>query len=61
MSEGYGFLEFSSHEAAQHVLNTLNGKLIPNTDQIFRLNWAAFGVGKSADGMLPPLFTAVLP
>ena len=33
------------------MLNTYNGCPIPNTDQIFRLNWAAFGVGKgSADG-----------
>ena len=52
MSEGYGFVEFASHEAAEHVLRTLNGQLIPNTDQIFRLNWAAFGVGKTADGTL---------
>ena len=50
-SEGYGFLEFNSHEAAAQALATLNGQLIPNTDQIFRLNWAAFGVGKiSSEG-----------
>ena len=45
-SEGYGFVEFSTHAAAEDVLQTLNGTPIPNTDQIFRLNWAAFGVGK---------------
>ena len=45
-SEGYGFVEFASHAAAEDVLQTLNGTPIPNTDQIFRLNWAAFGVGK---------------
>ena len=45
-SEGYGFVEFASHAAAEDVLHTLNGTPIPNTDQIFRLNWAAFGVGK---------------
>ena len=37
--------------ASSQVLNTYNGCPIPNTDQLFRLNWAAFGVGKgSADG-----------
>ena len=46
VSEGYGFVEFASHEAAEQVLRTFNGCPIPNTDQIFRLNWAAFGVGK---------------
>ena len=45
-SEGYGFVEFSTHAAAEDVLQTLNGTPIPNTDQIFRLNRAAFGVGK---------------
>ena len=47
MSEGYGFIEFSSHEAAARVLQQFNGKTVPQTDQVFRLNWAAFGVGKS--------------
>jgi len=45
-SEGYGFVEFATHAAAEDVLQTLNGTPIPNTDQIFRLNWVAFGVGK---------------
>ena len=48
VSEGYGFVEFATHEAAEQVLRTFNGCPIPNTDQIFRLNWAAFGVGKVA-------------
>ena len=46
-SEGYGFVEFASHQAAESVMHTYNGQLIPNTDQIFRLNWATFGVGKA--------------
>jgi RNA recognition motif-containing protein len=51
VSEGYGFVEFATHEAAEQVLRTFNGCPIPNTDQIFRLNWAAFGVGKvTTDG-----------
>lgn len=47
-SEGYAFLEFSSPEAAANVLALFNGQVIPGTDQIFRLNWAAYGVGKTA-------------
>ncbi len=30
------------------ILTTYNGCPIPGTDQIFRLNWAAFGVGKGS-------------
>lgn len=48
VSEGYGFIEFRSHEAAENVLKAYNGVPIPNTDQVFRLNWAAFGVGRGA-------------
>ena len=96
VSEGYGFIEFTSHEAAAQaracpccfasllmlldgaanrvlhwrllliwfkvampslqILNTYNGCPIPGTDQIFRLNWAAFGVGKgSTEGAAPQL------
>lgn len=48
VSEGYGFIEFNSHDAASQILSTYNGCPIPGTDQIFRLNWAAFGVGKGS-------------
>lgn len=54
VSEGYGFVEFATHEAAEQVLRTFNGWPIPNTDQIFRLNWAAFGVGKVTTDCKPP-------
>lgn len=47
VSEGYAFLEFSTHEAADSILKTYNGHPIPNTDLVFRLNWAAYGVGKA--------------
>ncbi|GAB4813815.1 hypothetical protein N2152v2_000861 [Parachlorella kessleri] len=47
-SEGYSFLEFRTHEAADTILKTYNGQTIPGTDQVFRLNWAAYGVGKTA-------------
>ena len=61
VSEGYGFVEFATHEAAEQVLRTFNGCPIPNTDQIFRLNWAAFGVGKvTTEGDPPALFKAVV-
>eukprot|EP00250_Pteridium_aquilinum_P004001 c14255_g1_i1 orf=231-1595(+) len=45
-SEGYGFVEFSSHTAAERVLQTYSGTLMPQTEQAFRLNWASFGVGE---------------
>ncbi|KAK6946141.1 RNA recognition motif domain [Dillenia turbinata] len=41
-SEGYGFVEFLSHTAAENVLQSYNGTLMPNTDMPFRLNWATF-------------------
>lgn len=48
-SEGYAFLEMLSHEAATCILNTYNGKVIPGSkSMVFRLNWAAYGVGRSA-------------
>ncbi len=38
---GYGFIKFSSHQAALRSMGLLNGKLIPGTDRLFRLNWAS--------------------
>ncbi|KAI7734931.1 hypothetical protein M8C21_010367 [Ambrosia artemisiifolia] len=49
-SERYGFIEFHSHEAAEKALQSYNGTMMPNTDQVFRLNWASFNSGeKRAD------------
>ncbi|KAH7440855.1 hypothetical protein KP509_03G014200 [Ceratopteris richardii] len=45
-SEGYGFVEFISHSSAERILNTFNGSIMPQTDQVFRLNWASFGMGE---------------
>ncbi|XP_024027246.1 polyadenylate-binding protein RBP47-like, partial [Morus notabilis] len=45
-SEGYGFIEFYSRAAAEKVLQTFNGTLMPNTEQPFRLNWATFSAGE---------------
>ena len=50
-SEGYGFIEFVSRAAADRVLQTFNGQVMPNTEQAFRLNWASCGAGeKRGDG-----------
>ncbi|GAB4839343.1 Polyadenylate-binding protein rbp47c [Ancistrocladus abbreviatus] len=42
LSEGYGFVEFFSHAVAEEVLQNYAGHVMPNTDQLFRLNWATF-------------------
>ncbi|KAI0125449.1 hypothetical protein BJ170DRAFT_596704 [Xylariales sp. AK1849] len=39
---GYCFVEFSNPDAAQKALQ-LNGSPVPNTDRVFRLNWASGG------------------
>lgn len=44
-SEGYGFVEFYSHAAAEKILQMFNGVMMPNTDQLFRINWASFSMG----------------
>lgn len=45
-SEGYGFIEFISHAAAEKNLQAYNGTLMPNIEQPFRLNWASTGSGE---------------
>lgn len=45
-SEGYGFVEFFTHAAAEKVLQTYSHIVMPNTDQLFRLNWASFSMGE---------------
>ena len=44
-SEGYGFVEFYSHLAAEKIIQVFNGTMMPNTEQVFRINWAAFSMG----------------
>ncbi|KAK8969012.1 Polyadenylate-binding protein RBP47 [Platanthera guangdongensis] len=44
-SEGYGFVEFLTHLAAEKVIQDFTGIAMPNTDQPFRLNWASFSMG----------------
>ncbi|PKA50009.1 Polyadenylate-binding protein RBP47 [Apostasia shenzhenica] len=43
--EGYGFVEFLTHAAAEKVIQTFANISMPNTDQPFRLNWATFSTG----------------
>ncbi|CAA7044780.1 unnamed protein product [Microthlaspi erraticum] len=47
--EGYGFIEFISHAAAERTLQTYNGTQMPGTELTFRLNWASFGSGQKVD------------
>ncbi|KAL0351970.1 UNVERIFIED_CONTAM: Polyadenylate-binding protein RBP47C' [Sesamum calycinum] len=44
-SEGYGFVEFFTHAAAEKVLQSYSCIAMPNTVQLFRLNWATFSMG----------------
>ena len=39
-------MEFYSRPAAEKVLQTYNGSLMPSTEQPFRLNWATFSQGE---------------
>ncbi|XP_051113839.1 polyadenylate-binding protein RBP47B' isoform X2 [Andrographis paniculata] len=41
--EGYGFVEFASHQVAESILQSYNGAQIPGTELTFRLNWASSG------------------
>ncbi|XP_010442131.1 PREDICTED: polyadenylate-binding protein RBP47C [Camelina sativa] len=45
-SEGYGFVEFVSHDVAEKVLQEFNGETMINAEQPFRLNWASFSTGE---------------
>ncbi|XP_050216294.1 polyadenylate-binding protein RBP45C [Mercurialis annua] len=46
LPEGYGFIEFASRTAAERILQTYNGAQMPNSEQIFRLNWATLAAGE---------------
>ncbi|MFS7945322.1 putative RNA recognition motif domain, nucleotide-binding alpha-beta plait domain superfamily [Helianthus anomalus] len=45
-SEGYDFIEFVNRAAAERHLQAYNDTLMPNVEQLFRLNWASFGAGE---------------
>jgi RNA recognition motif-containing protein len=44
-SEGYGFIEFHSRAAAEYTLMNFNGRMMPNVDMAFKLNWASASAG----------------
>lgn len=46
LSEGYGFVEFDSHDIAEKVLQDFNGVTMLQSDQPYRLNWASFSTGE---------------
>ncbi|KAL1206449.1 Polyadenylate-binding protein RBP47C [Cardamine amara subsp. amara] len=46
LSEGYGFVEFVSHDVAEKVLQDFNGEAMLESDQPYRLNWASFSTGE---------------
>ncbi|KVH89625.1 Nucleotide-binding, alpha-beta plait [Cynara cardunculus var. scolymus] len=52
-SEGYGFIEFANRAAAERHLQAYNGTLMPNVEQLFRLNWATFGAGEKRQDDTP--------
>lgn len=43
VNAGYCFIDFATAASAQRALQTLNGAPIPNTNRVFRLNWASGG------------------
>ncbi|KAG8082211.1 hypothetical protein GUJ93_ZPchr0014g46817 [Zizania palustris] len=45
-SEGYGFVEFYSHGSAEKALQNFTGHMMPNTDRVFKLNWASYSMGE---------------
>lgn len=51
-SEGYGFIEFHSRVAAEHTLMSFNGRMMPNIEQAYKLNWASSSAGdkRGSDG-----------
>ncbi|KAK1378972.1 polyadenylate-binding protein RBP45-like [Heracleum sosnowskyi] len=61
-SDGYGFIEFVSRDAAERNLQTYNGTLMPNVQQNFRLNWASLGAGekRADDGAAYTIFVGDL-
>ena len=49
---GYCFVDFESSIAASNALKNLNGQPIPNTQRVFRLNWASGGENSSSSSTL---------
>ncbi|XP_024521576.1 polyadenylate-binding protein RBP47 [Selaginella moellendorffii] len=58
--EGYGFVEFESHAAAEKALQSFTGAVMPRTEQAFRLNWACVGGDKRDSGADDSIFVGDL-
>ena len=61
LSEGYGFIEFISHEAAEKVLQSYNGAEMPGTELTFRMNWASFSCDEKRPHKGPDLSNGPYP
>ncbi|KAJ0983137.1 hypothetical protein J5N97_011392 [Dioscorea zingiberensis] len=48
-SENYGFLEFATRAIAERILQTYNGQMMLNVDQVYKMNWASLGGGERRD------------
>ena len=46
-SLGYGFIEFEDKETASNALKQLNGQPLPNSNKVFKLNWASYNNNKN--------------
>ena len=46
-SLGYGFIEFEDKEIANNALKQLNGQPLPNSNKVFKLNWASYNNNKN--------------
>ncbi|CEI89135.1 hypothetical protein RMCBS344292_03504 [Rhizopus microsporus] len=44
LSAGYAFIDFSSYDIAQMILDRFNGVLLPNSNKSFKLSWASGGL-----------------
>ena len=44
---GYGFLEFENKDQAKEALEQLNGKPMPKSNKVFKLNWASYNTNKN--------------
>lgn len=58
--EGYGFVEFASHQVAESILQSYNGVQIPGTELTFRLNWASSGEKRLDSGPEHSIFVGDL-
>ena len=50
---GYGFIEFDNKEEASEALQLMNGKPMPNSNKVFKLNWASYSQSKNSSSQNP--------